>query len=54
MLMLDGYESYELIAFQVYCKENDIIYLYLLLYSNHLIQLLDVDCFGNLKCSYDD
>ena len=50
--MLDGYESYKSITFQVYCKENDIIYLCLLLYSNYLIQLFDVGCFSNLKYLY--
>ena len=52
ILILDRYESHESIAFQVYCKENDIICLYLLLHSNHLIQPFDIGCFSNLKCSY--
>ena len=52
ILILNKYKSYKSIVFQIYYKENDIIYLYLLLYSNHLIQLFDIDCFNNLKHLY--
>ena len=54
MLVLDGHESHESIAFQTYCKENDIICLRLPPHSSHLTQPLDVGCFGNLKRSYGD
>lgn len=54
ILVLDGYKNYKSKAFQVYCKENDIICLYLLLYSNHLIQLFDINCFNNLKHLYNN
>ena len=54
ILILNGYENYKSKAFQVYCEENNIICLYLLLHSNHLIQLFDVDCFDNLKYSYSN
>ena len=50
--MLDGHESHESKAFQIYYKKNNIIYLYLPLYLNHLIQLFNIDCFNNLKCLY--
>ena len=52
ILILNRYESCISIAFQVYYKENDIIYLYLLLYLNYLTQSFDIDCFSNLKCLY--
>jgi hypothetical protein len=50
--MLDGYESYILTDFQCYCKENKIITLYMSVHSSHLLQPLDVGCFGPLKKSY--
>ncbi|EDN99830.1 hypothetical protein SS1G_02688 [Sclerotinia sclerotiorum 1980 UF-70] len=52
MLVLDRHESHESVAFQAYCKENDIICLRLPLHSSHLTQPLDVGCFSNLKRSY--
>ncbi|APA05653.1 hypothetical protein sscle_01g004230 [Sclerotinia sclerotiorum 1980 UF-70] len=52
MLVLDGHESHESVAFQAYCKENDIICLRLPPHSSHLTQPLDVGCFSNLKRSY--
>ena len=54
MLILDRYKNYKSIVFQVYCKENNIIYLYLLLYSNYLIQLFDIGYFNNLKYLYNN
>ena len=52
ILVLNRYKSYKSIAFQIYCKKNDIIYLHLSLYLNHLIQLLNINYFNNLKCLY--
>lgn len=54
ILILNKYKNYKSKAFQVYYKKNNIIYLYLLLHSNHLIQLFDIDCFNNLKYSYNN
>ena len=54
ILVLDRYESHKSIVFQVYYKKNNIIYLYLLLYSSYLIQPLDINCFSNLKHSYNN
>ncbi|EDN96359.1 hypothetical protein SS1G_01285 [Sclerotinia sclerotiorum 1980 UF-70] len=51
--MLNEYESYKLPVFQEYCKEYNIILFSLLPYSLHLIQLLDIGCFGSLKRSYN-
>ena len=53
-MILNKYESYKSITFQIYYKKNDIIFLYLLLYLNYLIQLFDIDCFSNLKCLYSN
>jgi hypothetical protein len=52
LLVLDEYKSYILVDFQCYCKENKIITLYILAYSSHLLQPLDVGCFGLLKKLY--
>ena len=54
ILILNKYKNYKSKAFQTYYKKNDIIYLYLLLHSNHLIQLFDINCFDNLKCLYSN
>ena len=54
ILILDGYKNYKSIAFQIYYKKNNIIYLYLLLYSNYLIQLLNINYFSNLKHLYNN
>ena len=54
ILILDKYKNYKSIVFQVYYKKNNIIYLYLLLYSNYLIQLFNIDYFNNLKYLYNN
>jgi len=36
MLVLDGYESYILIAFEAYCKEKNIVTLCLSIYLLHI------------------
>lgn len=52
MLVLDGHESHESIAFQDYCKPNNIITLRLPAHSSHITQPLDVGCFSVLKRIY--
>ncbi|KFY24886.1 hypothetical protein V493_04968 [Pseudogymnoascus sp. VKM F-4281 (FW-2241)] len=52
MLVLDGHESHESIAFQDYCKSNNIITLGLPAHSSHITQPLDVGCFSVLKRMY--
>ncbi|EDO02563.1 hypothetical protein SS1G_05039 [Sclerotinia sclerotiorum 1980 UF-70] len=47
-----GNQDHESIAFQSYCKANDIICLRLPPHSSHLTQPLDIGCFSNLKRSY--
>ena len=50
--MLDGHESHYSVDFEDYCKENNIITLYMPTYSSHLLQPLDVRCFSPLKRLY--
>jgi hypothetical protein len=52
LLVLDGHESHVSVDFQRYCKENKIVTLCMPAYSSHLLQPLDVKCFGPLKRSY--
>ena len=54
ILILNRYQEYKSIVFQIYYKKNNIIYLYLLLHSNYLIQSFDIDYFSNLKYSYNN
>ena len=52
LLVLDGHESHHSDEFEEYCKENNIITLYMPPHSSHLLQPLDVGCFGPLKKAY--
>ena len=52
MIVLDGYESYLSAIFEEFCKEKNIITLYLPAHSSHLTQPLDVGYFSVLKCLY--
>jgi hypothetical protein len=52
LLVLDGHESHVSADFQCYCKENKIVTLCMPAHSSHLLQPLDVGCFGPLKRSY--
>ena len=51
-LILDDYNSHCFIKFDDYCKEMDIIILCILFHSFHILQPLDVKCFGPLKAVY--
>jgi hypothetical protein len=51
-LILDGYESHHSVEFEEYCKENKIITLCMPAHASHLLQPLDVGCFGPLKKAY--
>jgi hypothetical protein len=53
LLVLDRHESYVSVDFQRYCKENKIVILCIPVYSSHLLQPLDVGCFGPLKRVYN-
>ncbi|KAG6995868.1 hypothetical protein FocnCong_v015214 [Fusarium oxysporum f. sp. conglutinans] len=52
LLILDGHESHHSADFQIYCEENNIITLCMPPHSSHLLQPLDVGCFGPLKKAY--
>ena len=52
LLVLDGHESHHSDEFEEYCKENNIITLCMPPHSSHLLQPLDVGCFGPLKKAY--
>ncbi|KAJ6258128.1 hypothetical protein Dda_7043 [Drechslerella dactyloides] len=52
LLVLDGHESHHSAAFELYCQEYKIITLCMPPHSSHLLQPLDVGCFGPLKRAY--
>ena len=52
LLVLDGHGSHATADFDHFCKENKIIPLYMPPHSSHLLQPLDVACFGPLKKRY--
>ena len=52
LLILDGHESHHSTEFELYCQAHDIITLCMPPHSSHLLQPLDVGCFGPLKQSY--
>jgi hypothetical protein len=54
LLILDGHESHESLQFKLYCKEQRIITLCMPSHSSHLLQPLDIGCFGPLKKAYGD
>src|SRR6478736_5126281 len=52
LLILDGHESNPSAEFISYCGENKIIMLCMPAHASHLLQPLDVGCFGPLKKAY--
>ncbi|KAG6980848.1 hypothetical protein FocnCong_v007738 [Fusarium oxysporum f. sp. conglutinans] len=52
LLILDGHESHHSTDFEIYCEEHNIITLCMPPHSSHLLQPLDVGCFGPLKKAY--
>jgi hypothetical protein len=52
LLILDGHESHHSAAFEEYCRTNNILALCMPPHSSHLLQPLDVGCFGPLKKAY--
>ncbi len=52
LLILDGHGSHHTARFEEFCKQNSIITLCMPPHSSHLLQPLDVGCFGPLKDSY--
>jgi hypothetical protein len=52
LLVLDGHESHVSGDFELYCKEYNIIILRMPAHSSHILQPLDVACFGPFKRVY--
>jgi hypothetical protein len=52
LLILDGHESHHSAEFMRYCEEKKIITLCMSAHDSHLLQPLDVGCFGPLKKAY--
>lgn len=52
LLILDGHESHHSHDFEEYCRTNNIVTLCMPPHSSHLLQPLDVGCFGPLKKAY--
>jgi len=52
LLVMDGHDSHNTMEFREYCKEHKIITLCMPPHSSHLLQPLDVGCFGPLKRAY--
>ena len=49
---MDGHENHKTFKFNVACKKLNIILIYMLLHSSHLLQSLDVGFFLLLKKMY--
>jgi DDE superfamily endonuclease len=52
LLVIDGHESYNSLEFNKYYTENNIITLYIPLYSSYLLQPLNISYFIPLKAAY--
>ena len=52
LLILDRHESHHSTEFELYCQSHNIITLCMPPHSSHLLQPLDVGCFGPLKQAY--
>jgi hypothetical protein len=52
LLILDGHESHMNLDFKLYCEQHRIVTLCMPPHSSHLLQPLDIGCFGPLKQAY--
>lgn len=52
LLILDGHGSHSTPEFDTFCSENNIITLCMPPHTSHILQPLDVACFGPLKTAY--
>ncbi|KAJ6263661.1 transposase [Drechslerella dactyloides] len=52
LLVLDGHESHHSAAFELYCQEYKIVTICMPPHSSHILQPLDIGCFGPLKQAY--
>jgi DDE superfamily endonuclease len=53
LLILDGHKSHSTLEFMSFCADHDIVLLYLPPHTSHLLQPLDVGCFGPLQRGYN-
>src|SRR5579862_1985943 len=49
---MNRHKSYHSLQFHDFCKNNNIVTFHILSHSSHLLQLLDIGCFGLLKKVY--
>ena len=54
LLIIDGHASHLSLEFESFCTKHKIITLCMPPHSSHLLQPLDVGCFGPLKRAYKD
>lgn len=52
LLVMDGHESHHSTEFELFCKDHKIVTLCMPAHSSHILQPLDVGCFGPLKKAY--
>jgi hypothetical protein len=52
MLVMDGHGSHSTLNFERFCKDKNIVPIYMPPHSSHLLQPLDVGCFSPLKRAY--
>jgi len=52
LLIFDGYSSHQTAQFRQFCLDNHILTLCMPPHSSHILQPLDVSCFGPLKKAY--
>jgi hypothetical protein len=52
LLIFDGHGSHYTAGFKEYCLQNKILTLCMPAYTSHILQPLDVSCFGPLKKAY--
>ncbi len=52
LLIFDGHGSHQTGQFRQFCLDNHILTLYMPPHSSHILQPLDVSCFGPLKRAY--
>ena len=52
LLIMDGHESHHSTEFELFCKDHKIVTLCMPPHSSHILQPLDVGCFGPLKKAY--
>jgi hypothetical protein len=54
LLLLDGHKSHATYEFMWQCHINQVVLVYLIPHSSHILQPLDLACFSLLKCRYRD